>query len=84
MFVHGCYWHGHACKIGHVPRSNTPYWSAKIARNIERDLQNASRLESAAWEVVVIRECTLDHDTANLINRLREKRTNRDSDIRED
>ncbi|MEH6683818.1 MAG: very short patch repair endonuclease [Qipengyuania sp.] len=47
IFVHGCYWHGHGCKIGKPPKSNLEFWLPKIERNRERDAQkgpNWSRL----------------------------------------
>ena len=38
VFVHGCYWHGHGCKVGGTgAKSNQVYWGPKIARNRERD-----------------------------------------------
>src|SRR5579863_2115314 len=38
VFVHGCFWHGHDCTRGaRVPIRNRDYWTAKIARNRERD-----------------------------------------------
>ena len=38
IFVHGCFWHGHDCLRGaRPPRANAAYWTAKIARNVERD-----------------------------------------------
>ena len=37
VFVDGCYWHG--CEShGTRPRTNAEYWTAKIDRNIARDL----------------------------------------------
>lgn len=35
VFVDGCFWHGCPCH-GHTPRSNQPYWVAKLARNKAR------------------------------------------------
>jgi DNA mismatch endonuclease (patch repair protein) len=66
VFVHGCFWHGHDCTIGHVPRSNTEYWRAKIARNVSRDTSSCLLLEENGWQVVVVRECTLPTDIARL------------------
>jgi DNA mismatch endonuclease Vsr len=38
VFVHGCYWHGHGCKVGGTgAKSNRDYWGPKIARNRERE-----------------------------------------------
>lgn len=45
VFVHGCFWHGHACNRGHTPRTNNAYWTAKICRNRTRDELNAARLK---------------------------------------
>ena len=70
VFVHGCFWHGHDCSRGHRPRTNTAYWEPKIAGNMMRDQQSASSLARDHWEVFVVRECTLEGDTANLLSRL--------------
>lgn len=70
VLVHGCFWHGHDCVDGHVPKSNTDYWQPKIARNQERDRQNADALRSAGWNVVVINECQLKDQVKALIANL--------------
>ena len=36
LFVDGCYWHG-CPKCGHIPKTRTAFWEAKIKRNQERD-----------------------------------------------
>lgn len=36
IFVDGCYWHG-CPKCGHIPKTRTAFWEAKIKRNQERD-----------------------------------------------
>ena len=71
VFVHGCFWHGHGCKVDHTPCSNTPYWSAKIARNVDRDKRNRAALEEAGWRPVVIWECSLVEATVHLTEALR-------------
>lgn len=62
IFVHGCFWHQHPdpeCRSSHTPRSRTEYWVPKLQRNVERDAENLSRLESLGWQVLVIWECEL-------------------------
>ena len=60
ILVHGCFWHQHDdCRRAKRPKSNAPYWSKKLDRNIERDKQNISSLESLAWRVLIIWECEL-------------------------
>jgi DNA mismatch endonuclease, patch repair protein len=57
IFVHGCFWHGHICKLGHVPRSNLNYWGPKLERNRARDEKSLKGLRADGWEVLVIWEC---------------------------
>ena len=57
IFVHGCFWHSHECKIAHVPKSNKDYWEPKLGRNRARDLQNVEALKADGWRVLVIWEC---------------------------
>lgn len=55
VFVDGCFWHG-CPQHGTAPRTNTGYWSAKIARNVERDRDTDARLREAGWRVVRVWE----------------------------
>lgn len=60
IFVHGCFWHGHACKRGaRTPKSNVDYWVEKIARNKARDRKNAAALRKLGWGVITLWECQL-------------------------
>lgn len=36
VFVDGCYWHG-CPKCGHIPKTRTTFWAAKLCRNTQRD-----------------------------------------------
>jgi len=60
IFVHGCFWHSHNCARGaRVPKSNTAYWTAKIARNRARDIAARKALQVAGWKVLIVWECEL-------------------------
>ena len=60
VFVNGCFWHGHGCKRGaRTPKTNSEYWTAKIARNLERDKAHRSRLKGLKWRSLVLWECQL-------------------------
>jgi DNA mismatch endonuclease (patch repair protein) len=60
IFINGCFWHGHGnCKYGHLPKTNTDFWKAKISGNIERDKRNISELEKQGWNVIVIWQCEI-------------------------
>jgi len=69
IFINGCFWHGHnvdfsggiisssdCCKI---PKTNTPFWTAKISRNHQRDQQVVSQLSHMGWHSITIWECQL-------------------------
>lgn len=65
IFIHGCFWHGHACKRGaHVPKTNIEYWEWKIARNRTRDAEHEADLQAQGWRVLVIWECQTKDETA--------------------
>ncbi|GHC01652.1 very short patch repair endonuclease [Thermomonas carbonis] len=59
VFVHGCFWHGHACKVDKMPKSRTDYWGPKIEANRARDVRKAAKLRRLGWKVVTVYECEL-------------------------
>ena len=60
IFVHGCFWHGHAgCRYFVVPKTRTEWWLEKINRNIEKDGEARSALAAAGWKVIVVWECEI-------------------------
>ena len=59
VFVHGCFWHGHGCTKGCLPKSRTEYWQPKIASNRNRDAAKRAALEAAGWRVLTIWQCEL-------------------------
>lgn len=59
VMMHGCFWHGHTCKDGRRPNSNTEYWNAKLDRNAKRDKRNAAALRRRGWRCLVVWECQL-------------------------
>jgi DNA mismatch endonuclease (patch repair protein) len=70
IFVHGCFWHSHGCKVAHVPKSNLEYWMPKLARNLARDEKSIAALTASGWKSLVIWECETKDET-NLNKRLR-------------
>ena len=52
VFVDGCFWHG-CPEHGHRPKvKNGHYWGPKIARNVERDLEQTQALTASGWTVL--------------------------------
>ena len=69
IFVHGCFWHAHGCRIGQPPKSRPEFWEPKLARNCDRDRQNEAALRNAGWDVATIWQCETK-DRTDLLNRL--------------
>ncbi|MET3395786.1 DNA mismatch endonuclease (patch repair protein) [Variovorax sp. 1140] len=59
VLVQGCFWHGHACKLGSKPKSNQSYWAPKIAANRARDVRNLALLQDLGWDVLELWECDI-------------------------
>ena len=59
IFVHGCFWHGHLCRYGSLPKSRLFYWEPKIAANKTRDRKQANRLRKTGWSVMIVWQCEL-------------------------
>jgi DNA mismatch endonuclease (patch repair protein) len=60
IFVHGCFWHQHECRLGtKQPHARPEYWLPKLKRNKERDARNLETLEAAGWKALIIWECEL-------------------------
>jgi len=55
IFVDGCFWHGCPLHAGY-PRTNESIWTAKLARNVERDRDTTACLEGVGWTVVRVWE----------------------------
>lgn len=70
IFVHGCFWHGHAeCRFGRLPKSNVALWEPKIERNKVRDKKVVAALTAAGWTSMVVWQCELK-DLPALENRI--------------
>ena len=48
VFVDGCFWHG-CPEHRQQPRANASYWSAKVQRNEQRDLDTNNALTASGW-----------------------------------
>ena len=71
VFVHGCFWHMHACRYGQVvPATRTEFWQAKRRSNVGRDRATIRHLRAQGWKAAVAWECETK-DLAGLMKRLR-------------
>ncbi len=59
VFVHGCFWHAHDCRLGRRPTSNAAFWEQKALANRERDSRKETELKALGWRVFVVWQCQL-------------------------
>ncbi len=57
ILVHGCFWHGHRCRYGKLPKSRLEFWGPKIAANRVRDNRTLNSLRGMGWSVLVVWQC---------------------------
>ena len=51
VFIDGCFWHG--CEAHYTrPTSNAAYWSQKVERNRQRDLETNMLLSQHGWTIL--------------------------------
>jgi DNA mismatch endonuclease (patch repair protein) len=60
IFVNGCFWHFHECRVGmHAPQANADFWATKRARTRKRDAEQRLELQNSGWDVLTLWECEL-------------------------
>jgi len=72
LFVHGCFWHGHNCRLFKWPATRVDFWRMKIEGNRANDLRVIRALQDAGWRVGVVWECAMrgaDKDLDQLTER---------------
>jgi DNA mismatch endonuclease (patch repair protein) len=75
IFVHGCFWHGHAgCRKARLPKTRTSWWKQKRNYNIEKDNRNRKALHALGWMVITIWQCKLNQTKMNSTLRKVEKK----------
>ncbi|MER8701348.1 very short patch repair endonuclease [Mesorhizobium sp. M1273] len=69
IFVHGCFWHGHSCKLGSLPKTRSEFWSQKIVGNRQRDDRKRDELQQSGWQVLIVWQCELA-DQSSMLQRI--------------
>jgi DNA mismatch endonuclease (patch repair protein) len=75
IFVHGCFWHGHDCRLFRMPSTREEFWSAKIEANRNKDRTSVDQLHSQGWRIATVWECSLrgkGRDVERVADRLAE------------
>lgn len=80
VFVDGCYWHG-CPKCGHVPKTRSGFWKAKIGRTQERDKKKRLELRKIGvfplriWEHDLKKTAGLNKAVSRILKSLRRGKT---------
>lgn len=64
VFINGCFWHQHGCKLTSRPKSNSDFWNNKFANNVARDIKTNWKLSLEGYRVATIWECSLQGASA--------------------
>ncbi|WP_339192788.1 very short patch repair endonuclease [Paenibacillus sp. FSL W8-1287] len=66
IFIDSCFWH--FCDIhGHIPKSKIDFWTTKLERNKQRDVEVTSHYLSKNWNILRVWEHELKNDFENTI-----------------
>ena len=59
IFVHGCFWHGHGCRLFKWPSTRAEWWRNKIEGNRSRDVSVREQIADLGWRQLRVWECAL-------------------------
>ena len=65
VFIDGCFWHG-CPEHGVKPKTNGPFWLAKLAKNKARDERIVAALTAEGWTVMRFWEHEIENDAAKV------------------
>jgi DNA mismatch endonuclease (patch repair protein) len=57
IFVNGCFWHAHGCRIGRPPKSRPEFWLPKLQHNRSKDSHDRRALRALGWGVLTVWQC---------------------------
>ncbi len=59
LFINGCFWHSHGCKLSTTPTTRHDFWAEKLGKNKNRDKRVNGQLKAMGWKVVTLWECRI-------------------------
>ena len=70
IFVNGCFWHGHDCRLFKWPSTHQEFWRDKINRNRQKDIESRAALFATGWRIGVVWECAVKSTTRLPVDKL--------------
>ncbi len=59
IFINGCFWHKHECRLFKWPKTRPEFWREKINKNHENDKLALEGISKLDWRICVVWECAL-------------------------
>lgn len=59
IFIHGCFWHGHNCRLFKLPATRPEFWRKKFDQNKANDQKAVDALLASGWRVGIVWECAI-------------------------
>lgn len=66
IFVHGCFWHKHSCRLFKWPQTRPDFWRNKIEKNVINDQKAIKELMASGWRICIVWECSIKGAQKNL------------------
>ena len=73
IFVHGCFWHGHNCRLFKWPKTRPEFWKTKILGNRENDKKALLANQEKGLRICIVWECAIkgkDKDLPGVIHKI--------------
>lgn len=70
IFVHGCFWHRHGCKLSTSPSTQKEFWQNKFEQNAKRDKKKYEELLKMGWRILVVWQCAIKATTIESISKV--------------
>ena len=67
IFVNGCFWHGHDCRLFRPPKTHSAFWRGKINANRNADTKALRSLRAIGWRTFTVWECCLRGKTQDQV-----------------
>jgi DNA mismatch endonuclease (patch repair protein) len=75
VFIHGCFWHRHGCRLFKWPKTRTEFWRKKLDDNFQNDQKVINSLKKSGWRLCIVWECALkgaDKDIDTVVSSIAE------------
>ncbi|MXS81378.1 MULTISPECIES: very short patch repair endonuclease [Nitrosomonas] len=73
IFINGCFWHKHECRLFKWPKTRPEFWREKINKNHENDKSSIESLSRLDWRICVVWECAVkekNKDQSKVIHKI--------------